>query len=60
MKPIRLSTILAALALAATLHAGTPTRPEVNPPGEAPATHSFLDPIEGFAHDSILRPTAPF
>ena len=60
MKLIRLSTTLAALALAGALHAGTTTRPEVAAPAEAPATHSFLDPIEGFARDSILHPTAPF
>jgi len=60
MKQIRFSTIIAALALATTLRAGTPTGPEAKPPAEAPAKHSFLDPIEGFAQDSILRPSAPF
>ncbi len=28
--------------------------------GNTPQSHSFLDPIEGFARDSILHPTAPF
>ena len=60
MNKIRFSTIIAALALATTLHAGTPTGPKTETSVEAPATHSFVDPIEGFARDSILRPTAPF
>ena len=51
---------LAAFALATTLHAGTPTVPKPETPAEAPAKHSFLDPIEGFARDSILHPTNPF
>jgi len=60
MKLIRLSTFIAGLAVATTLHAGTPTGPKTETPPEAPATHSFVDPIEGFARDSILRPPAPF
>ncbi|MEI6491856.1 MAG: hypothetical protein WCO94_04840 [Verrucomicrobiota bacterium] len=59
MKQIRLSTI-AALALATTLHAETPTSPKTKAPAESPEKHSFLDPLEGFARDSIFHPIAPF
>ena len=60
MKLIRILTPIAGLALATTLHAGTPTGPKSETPVEAPAKHSFCDPIEGFARDSILHPTDPF
>jgi hypothetical protein len=60
MKQIRLSTTITVLALVTTLHAGTPTTPKAETPVETSATHSFLDPIEGFARDSILHPIAPF
>ncbi len=49
------------LALAATLHAETTTVPEAPQPSPPPTrTHSFLDPIEDFARDSIIHPSAPF
>lgn len=60
MKQIRFLIILAGLALATTLHAGTPTGPKAETPVVEPAKHSIFDPIEGFAQDSILHPTNPF
>ncbi len=53
---------LAAIALAACFPTETQAAEAEN---SAPQTatqnnHSFLDPIESFATDSILRPTAPF
>lgn len=52
--------LLAALALANTLHAGTPTGTKTETPVVTPSTHSFLEPVGDFVNDSIIRPTAPF
>jgi hypothetical protein len=46
--------------MANTLQAATATGPEDATPAEAPAKHSFFDPIGDFVSDSIIRPKAPF
>ena len=46
--------------MANMLHAAIPSGQEAATPVEAPAKHTFLDPIETFGRDSILHPIAPF
>lgn len=60
MNQSRISIIIAALATANMLHAAAPAGQEAATPVEAPAKHSFLEPVGDFVNDSIIRPTAPF
>ena len=58
MTTTRFATMLAGFALASALQAETPVPAQ---PAASPAPSlSFLDPVESFAQDSILRPKDPF
>ncbi|MEI8309803.1 MAG: hypothetical protein WCH98_03510 [Verrucomicrobiota bacterium] len=60
MAPIRVSSFLTSLALAATLHAATPSVPQAETPAEAPAKHTFFESLETFKENTITHPVAPF